>query len=385
MHSISNALERLRTQLAQALPATPGLRHVDVSFPLNDAFDPLAWLGAQCLFPQFYWQQRNGDEELAALGAVIHFSSLAQASQFLQQQPVANDTRICGLNAFTPEQGSLFLPRLLWRRSAGTATLRLQLWSDRSLQEDADAALAAFQALAADNFGESPAAKPAAAPATPERVEGAALRYPLALIQPLRPAAADAAREQQRLRQAIDQTLADLIALTELAENKFNADIAAIFAGHHTLLDDDDLFDAANDRLLTEQCTAEWAWHQVLMELSQQYRQLDDPYLQARYIDIEDILQRTLRHLQGVQERVPTPGEPTIIIADNIYPSTVLQLDASFVKGLCLRDGSEQAHGAIIARAAGIAWLSQQGEALNSVQPGETIVLDMRHQRLIRD
>lgn len=96
---------------------------------------------------------------------------------------------------------------------------------------DADAALAAFQALAADNFGESPAAQPAAAPATPERVEGAALRYPLALIQPLRPAAADAAREQQRLRRAIDQTLADLIALTELAENKFHADIAAISPG----------------------------------------------------------------------------------------------------------------------------------------------------------
>ncbi|MEN3205137.1 dihydroxyacetone kinase phosphoryl donor subunit DhaM [Klebsiella pneumoniae] len=248
---------------------------------------------------------------------------------------------------------------------------------------DADAALAAFQALAADNSVNRLRRNRGSGNA--RGVEGAALRYPLALIQPLRPAAADAAREQQRLRQAIDQTLADLIALTELAENKFHADIAAIFAGHHTLLDDDDLFDAANDRLLTEQCTAEWAWHQVLMELSQQYRQLDDPYLQARYIDIEDILQRTLRHLQGVQERVPTPGEPTIIIADNIYPSTVLQLDASFVKGLCLRDGSEQAHGAIIARAAGIAWLSQQGEALNSVQPGETIVLDMRHQRLIRD
>ncbi|PLM83068.1 dihydroxyacetone kinase subunit DhaM, partial [Klebsiella variicola] len=207
----------------------------------------------------------------------------------------------------------------------------------------------------------------------------------LALIQPLRPAAADAAREQQRLRQAIDQTLADLIALTELAENKFNADIAAIFAGHHTLLDDDDLFDAANDRLLTEQCSAEWAWHQVLMELSQQYRQLDDPYLQARYIDIEDILQRTLRHLQGIQETLPTPGEPTIIIADNIYPSTVLQLDASLIKGLCLRDGSEQAHGAIIARAAGIVWLCQQGEALKDIQPGEAIALDMRNQRLIRD
>ena len=249
---------------------------------------------------------------------------------------------------------------------------------------DADAALAAFQALAADNFGESPEAQPTVEPAIPARVEGAALLYPLAPIQPALPAAADVAREQQRLRQAIDQTLADLNALTELAENKFNADIAAIFAGHHTLLDDEDLFDAANDRLLTEQCSAEWAWHQVLMELSQQYRQLDDAYLQARYIDVDDILQRTLRHLQGIKETLPFASEPTIIIADNIYPSTVLQLDASKVTGLCLRDGSEQAHGAIIARAAGIAWLCLQGEALNDIQPGEAITLDMRQQRLIR-
>ncbi|WP_370967870.1 isochorismate synthase MenF [Enterobacter wuhouensis] len=137
MHSIFLALERLRSQLAQALPATPGLRHFDVSFPLNDAFDPLAWLGAQQIYPQFYWQQRNGDEELAALGAVAHFEALSSASQFLQQQSAAPDTRICGLNAFNPEQGNLFLPRLLWRRQGGAATLRLQLWSDSSLADDA--------------------------------------------------------------------------------------------------------------------------------------------------------------------------------------------------------------------------------------------------------
>jgi menaquinone-specific isochorismate synthase len=57
----------------------------------------------------------------------------------LREQNAPGDTRICGLNAFNPEQGSLFLPRLLWRRTAGTATLRLQLWSDYSLQEDAHA------------------------------------------------------------------------------------------------------------------------------------------------------------------------------------------------------------------------------------------------------
>ncbi len=42
--------------------------NIDVAFPLNDAFDPLLWCGQQAQWPQFYWQQRNGDEELATLG-----------------------------------------------------------------------------------------------------------------------------------------------------------------------------------------------------------------------------------------------------------------------------------------------------------------------------
>lgn len=147
MHSIFLALERLRALLAQALPATPGLHHFDVSFPLNDAFDPLAWLGAQQVYPQFYWQQRSGDEELAALGSLVHFDALAAASRFLHAHSAPDDTRICGLNAFNPEHSSLFLPRLLWRRSAGVATLRLQLWSSASLADDARAARAFIDQL----------------------------------------------------------------------------------------------------------------------------------------------------------------------------------------------------------------------------------------------
>lgn len=140
MHSLSDALERLQALLAHDIPATPGLRHLDVSFPLNDAFDPLAWLGAQLCYPQFYWQQRNGDEELAALGSLKPFSSLTAAQRFLRAHPACDDTRICGLNAFTPEQGHLFLPRLLWMREGGSARLRLTLFSAHSLAQDAQEA-----------------------------------------------------------------------------------------------------------------------------------------------------------------------------------------------------------------------------------------------------
>lgn len=137
MHSISTALAGLCHQLAADFPDAPGLHHLDVSFALNDAFDPLAWLNAQQCFPQFYWQQRNGDEEYAALGATQHFASLSTARHFLQRYSQCADLKVVGVNAFDPQQGDLFLPRLLWQRNGGTATLRLVLCSATSLKNDA--------------------------------------------------------------------------------------------------------------------------------------------------------------------------------------------------------------------------------------------------------
>lgn len=137
MHAFSAALTTLLRQLTHDIPPGAGLHVIDAALPLNDDFDPLAWLAGQPSWPQFYWQQRNSDDELAASGAVCTFPSLPQARQFLQDWPQHDDVLICGLNAFDPSDGALFLPRLVWRRADGRATLRLYLWSAHSLQEDA--------------------------------------------------------------------------------------------------------------------------------------------------------------------------------------------------------------------------------------------------------
>ncbi len=146
MLSVSTALARLQDGLGESFPDSPGTRIIDVAFPLNDAFDPLLWCGQQAQWPQFYWQQRNGDEELATLGAVKTFTSLDAANRFLRQAG-RQDLRICGLNAFEPQQGSLALPRLEWRRCGGRAVLRLVLHSDISLREDAATARAFLASL----------------------------------------------------------------------------------------------------------------------------------------------------------------------------------------------------------------------------------------------
>ncbi|MDM3222772.1 isochorismate synthase MenF [Citrobacter freundii] len=148
MHSITTALESLMRHLSQEMPAAPGIRIYDIPFPLNDAFDALGWLASQPVWPQFYWQQRNGDEEAAVLGAVAAFSSLESAQQFLRQHDNHPDLRIWGLNAFEPQRGNLLLPRLEWRRCAGVASLRLHLYSDVSLREDAAHAIAFISSLA---------------------------------------------------------------------------------------------------------------------------------------------------------------------------------------------------------------------------------------------
>ena len=146
MLSVSTALARLQDGLSESFPDSPGTRIIDVAFPLNDAFDPILWCGQQAQWPQFYWQQRNGDEELATLGAVKTFTSLDAANRFLRQAG-RQDLRICGLNAFEPQQGSLALPRLEWRRCGGRAVLRLVLHSDISLREDAATARAFLASL----------------------------------------------------------------------------------------------------------------------------------------------------------------------------------------------------------------------------------------------
>lgn len=244
--------------------------------------------------------------------------------------------------------------------------------------EQAEDALAAFKQLAAENFGESLAPTQAKNVATqvPSRVTGTVFCYtpfsPEISPQP----AASLQAEQQRLQAAIQSTLNDLSELTALAEEKYSADIAAIFSGHHTLLDDPELFDMACDVMREKQCSAACAWQQVLSELSQQYLQLDDPYLQARYIDIEDLLSRSLQHLTGATAQIPTFSRPTILVADVIYPSTVLQLDPLTIKGIGLRAGSEASHPAIIAREMGLCWMCQLGETLDSIKTGDTVTLD---------
>ncbi|GDX05875.1 isochorismate synthase MenF [Buttiauxella sp. A111] len=147
MNSVSVALQQLQLALNAEFADAPGLQQISFAVTLSDASDALAWLTTQRLYPQFYWQQRNGDDEIAALGLVRQFNTLESARSFLDDYADQPAVRITGVNAFDPNRSFLFIPRLEWRRTGGGAQLHLHLYSETSLKDDARAAQAFLEQL----------------------------------------------------------------------------------------------------------------------------------------------------------------------------------------------------------------------------------------------
>lgn len=135
--ALTTALNQLRSQLQLLTDQHAGYRRLVVSLP--DGGDSLNWLQAQPCWPQLWWQQRNGRETIAACGALHDYHDLQQAQAASDQLPA--DWRIWGANDFALQQSTLFLPRLVWRRSNHRNQLQLFLHSESSLREDAQLAL----------------------------------------------------------------------------------------------------------------------------------------------------------------------------------------------------------------------------------------------------
>ncbi|QMV13898.1 isochorismate synthase [Vibrio spartinae] len=70
------AVNQLIHQIHQASPQVSRCRQ-ELDFPPH--FTLPDWLAVQTLFPQFYWQDRDGQEEVVALGACVTFADPAPA------------------------------------------------------------------------------------------------------------------------------------------------------------------------------------------------------------------------------------------------------------------------------------------------------------------
>ncbi|OUL20115.1 phosphoenolpyruvate--protein phosphotransferase [Nostoc sp. RF31YmG] len=257
---------------------------------------------------------------------------------------------------------------------------------------DADQALAALEALIANNFGEDDSIlelQPAIenlTPATHGELSGIAaspgvaiapvVHYQPAAVMPTEYHVESIESEWQRLQTAIETARQQIQTLFSQASIQIGDAEAAIFVAHLLFLEDPVLLEAVRQRIYEHHLNAEVAWQAVVDEVASSYHKLEDAYLQERVEDVVDVGQRVLRLLTGTSVNSLELTEPAILLATDLTPSDTIGLDPSKVLGICTTSGSATSHSAIIARTLGIPAVLGIDAGILYLEDGTIMALD---------
>ncbi len=124
--------------------------------------------------------------------------------------------------------------------------------------------------------------------------------------------------------------------------------------------------------------TAEAAIERVRQRMQMRMRQIDDPLLQDRMHDLDDLSNRLLRIVSGQLGTAAQAGMPqdAILIARNLGPAELLEYDRRKLKGVILEEGSLTAHVTIVARAMGVPMIGRARNIRQQAIEGDLILLD---------
>ncbi len=130
--------------------------------------------------------------------------------------------------------------------------------------------------------------------------------------------------------------------------------------------------------------TAEAAIERVQQRTRMRMRQIDDPLLQDRMHDLEDLSNRLLRIVSGQLGTAAQLGlrQDAILIARNLGPAELLEYDRRRLKGVVLEEGSLTAHVTIVARAMGVPVLGRIKNTRQLINEGDLLLLDVNQNRL---
>lgn len=185
-----------------------------------------------------------------------------------------------------------------------------------------------------------------------------------------------------QFHQAIKLTFNDLKQYAKQANSEFGEQIADIFKGHIMMLDDDDLINSVIHRIKQHQGNIQQCWVAEMQDRIAQYWELSDPYLRARELDLRDIRNQVLYHLQHKALPTDEPNQPSILIAKEIFPSTLIRLKHHLWQAIALASGDYRSHSAIIATEMHLPMLVNVGDKLLNIHHGQMLKLDFKKSEL---
>jgi len=209
--------------------------------------------------------------------------------------------------------------------------------------------------------------------ASPGIVIGPALSVRSADVDAPDKDADDEVVEWRRLRAAVAEVRRQIQLLRVTAAREVGEAEAGIFDAHLLLVDDAELLDDVHARIRTGLSAAR-AWLDAIAAVEARFATVSDPYLRARAADVHGVGQQVARILVEAPE-ILIDGEG-VVIADDLTPAQVADLDPTRVKGLVLASGSPTGHSAILARSRAIPAIVAAGPGVLDIPAGSTIAID---------
>jgi phosphotransferase system enzyme I (PtsP) len=186
---------------------------------------------------------------------------------------------------------------------------------------------------------------------------------------------ADRQREEQDLMGALQDARRALDDTREEVGDKFGPDFSAVFHTHIQILEDKGFVAKLRDEV-RETGNAYEALRNVLDAYRRTFARIEDPYFRDRIADVEDVGRRVMEQLIGERHHASELEPGSIVVTDNILPSHFARLELDKVAALVSEHGGPTSHGAILARTLEIPAVMGVARLLETVQPGETAIVD---------
>ncbi len=202
--------------------------------------------------------------------------------------------------------------------------------------------------------------------------------------------------ELRRLAKARTAVQTELQTLHDTLPKDAPPELAAILEVHLMLLQDSMLADGVTHWVKDRLYNAEWALTSQLDVVARQFDEMDDPYLRERKGDLEQVVERLLRHIKGVAHHVLPPlGQkrhatsrqqdlqlddgmdvPLVLVAHDLSPADMLQFKQSVFTGFVTDVGGKTSHTAIVARSLDIPAVVGARTASQLVRQDDWIIID---------
>jgi len=188
----------------------------------------------------------------------------------------------------------------------------------------------------------------------------------------------DLAYEFERLYDGIRSSKDEIQSIKQEFVSVLGEEQTSIFDAHLAILEDPIFMSEVQGIMQRQYKAAEVAVKEAIEKFVNMFDLLDDQYMKERALDIKDVGNRLLKHLLGaLEETLPPKDQPYIVVAKELSPSQMTQLDTDMALGLVTMLGGKTSHVAIMARAMGIPYvLGLEGKLNASIQNGDYLIID---------